>query len=76
MNGTQPRLADVKCVPMRFQPGDRLLVHTRGLLDPAARKSLQRTVEKWAGDHVEVLIIDQTRVRIEYEAASKRLIQG
>ena len=60
-----PRIADVHCVPMRFQPGDRILVKARGVLDSVAMNRLRKTVQKWAGDHVEVLVIDD-RVAIEH----------
>ena len=60
-----PRLADVKCFPIRFQPGDRVLVRVLQSMDQSSLQKLKRTVEKWAGDHVEVLVIDTTRLDLE-----------
>ena len=67
-----PRLADVQCTRMQFQPGDRILVKSRQRLDKEARKKLQRVVEKWAGDHVEVLVIDLTLLEIEVVRTEER----
>ena len=55
-----PKIADVSCVPLRFLPGDRILVRARGILSLAQKKSLHKTISKWAGDHVEVLVIDDS----------------
>jgi len=57
---------------MQFQPGDRILVKSRQRLDKEARKKLQRVVEKWAGDHVEVLVIDLTLLEIEVVRTEER----
>jgi hypothetical protein len=62
-----PRLADVQCTRMQFRPGDRLLVRSRRPLDKEGFKKLHRMVQRWAGDHVEVLVIDLTKVEIELE---------
>ena len=61
----KPRLADVQCTNMQFQPGDRLLVRCAFELDKETRIKIQRMVEKWAGSHVEVLVIDSTLLDIE-----------
>lgn len=52
----RPRLADVHCTPLRFQPGDRILVKVYHRLDPEQVKKLKHTVEKWAGVPVEILV--------------------
>lgn len=62
-----PRLADVQCSSMKFEPGARLLVRSRQPLDKEARKKLHRMVQKWAGDHVEVLVIDLTKMEISVD---------
>ena len=51
-----PRIADVKCSRLQFQPGDRILVRTHARLDPRQTKHLRASIEKWAGCAVEVLI--------------------
>lgn len=63
------RLADVQCSRMQFQPGDRILVRVFQQLDKEQLRRLQRSVERWAGNHVEVLIIDVTKMEISVERA-------
>jgi len=70
----KPRLADVHCTKIQFQPGDRLLVRVRQPLDRETYKRLRKSIQRWAGDHVEVLIIDSTRVELEVDK-SKRIIK-
>ena len=67
-----PRLADVQCTNMQFKSGDRILVKVRQRLDREAHRKIQKTVEKWAGDHVEVLVIDLTLMEIEVVRAEER----
>ena len=62
-----PRLADVQCTRMQFGPGDRLLVKSRRPINKEEKKKIHRMVQKWAGDHVEVLVIDLTQLEIEVE---------
>ncbi len=66
MTGAVPRLADVHCTRINFEPGSRLLVRSRQPLDSASRRRLHRTIQKWAGDHVNILIIDPN-LEIEIE---------
>lgn len=54
-----PRLADVQCCRLQFQPGDRVVVRIYQKLDQSQQRRLKKSVEKWAGD-VEVLIVDCT----------------
>jgi len=54
--GVVPRLADVNCHRLVFQPGDRLLVETTHRLNHEECNRLRRTIQKWAGCEVEVLI--------------------
>ncbi len=51
-----PRLADVRCSPIRFRPGDRVLVRSHHRLDRDSHNRLKRAIERWAGPDVEVLI--------------------
>lgn len=53
-----PRIAEVSCTPIRFRPGDRILVRLRQSVDKQQRQQIHKTVQKWAGDHVEVLVIE------------------
>lgn len=59
----QPTLAEVSCVPLRFQPGDKILVKVWMDLNPEQYRKLKNTVEKWSG--VEAIIIDGRVVDIE-----------
>ena len=62
-----PRLVDVQCSRMQFGPGDRLLVKSRQPISKEERKKIHRMAQRWAGDHVEVLVIDLTKLEIEIE---------
>ena len=66
-----PRLADVQCRRLKFEPGDKVLVRTYINLDPQQTKKLKRSVEKWAGDCVEVLIYNELEMSIDVERAVK-----
>jgi len=63
----QPRLADVRCSKIRFQPGDRLLVRTNYRLDVEAQNKLKKTITKWAGCDLEILIYSILDMEIEVE---------
>jgi len=67
-----PRLADVQCSKMQFSPGDRILVR---LQQPGStredRAAIKRMVEKWAGDIVEVLVVDPGLISIDILKATK-----
>ena len=51
-----PRLADVQCKRLRFQPGDRILVKTTHRLTSDEKRKLRKTILRFAGEPVEVLI--------------------
>ena len=51
-----PRIADVHCTKIVFQPGDRLMVRTRCRLEPEAKRRLEKMIRQWAGEDVNVLI--------------------
>ena len=51
-----PRIADVRCQRIVFQPGDRVIVRSYHRLDSPQRKQLERSIKRWAGTDVEVLV--------------------
>lgn len=61
-----PRIADVQCSRMKFEPGDRIVVKLYQRLSLSEQKKLKKTVEKWAGD-VEVLLVDLAVFNVEVE---------
>ena len=60
-----PRLADVQCSRLQFKPGDQLLVRTTHRLELDAVRKLRRTVQKWAGCEVRILIYCELDMDIE-----------
>lgn len=64
-----PRLADVQCSRLQFQPGDRVIVRVYRPIDSVQEKRLKRTVERWAGDQVEVLVINALEMSINVESS-------
>jgi predicted P-loop ATPase/GTPase len=62
-----PRLADISCQRMVFQPGDRVLVRTYHNLSAATIKNLRRSIIKWAGCEVEVLVYNGNDMEISIE---------
>ena len=65
--GQQPRLADVRCTRIDPNPGDRILVRSRVRLDQEAKVRLRRTIERWAGVGVEVLVYCPLDMEIDFE---------
>ena len=51
-----PKIAEVHCTPIQFQPGDRVLVRVPQQIDKDQRARIRKTVEQWAGGFVEVLV--------------------
>lgn len=62
-----PRLAEVSCKKHRFLPGDRVIVNVFERLSTSDTKRLRRTVQKWAGQDVEILIVDNTVAEVFVE---------
>ena len=62
-----PRLAEVHCTRIRFDPGDRIIVDVYHPLDKDERKKLIRTILKWAGVEIEVLIVNRMRMEVKIE---------
>jgi hypothetical protein len=62
-----PKIADVQCRRIQFQPGDRVLVRVYTRLDNDHKKRLRRSIQKWAGCEVEVLIYNGMEMEISVE---------
>ncbi|MCK5615524.1 hypothetical protein KAR91_77385 [Candidatus Pacearchaeota archaeon] len=69
-----PRLADVKLRAVKFQPGDRILVDVYQVLSINEINKLKKTVEKWAGGCVEVLIVNRNLFKIEVDHGDQTII--
>ena len=67
----KPKLADVQCSRLQFQPGDRVVVRVYRAISPEQSRRLKKTVEKWAGDCVEVLVINALEMNLHVEPAAK-----
>jgi hypothetical protein len=65
--GVAPRIADVQCSRLTFQPGDRILVRSHHRLDRDQERRLRSSIVKWAGCEVEVLIFCLLDMDIEVE---------
>lgn len=65
----KPRLADVRCTPVRFGPHDRVLVTTTHVLDSEASRRLRRSVARWAG-------VEEERVLVWWAGAGKIDVDG
>ncbi len=70
--GVRPRIADVQCSRLVFQPGDRILVRVYHKIDKDQMRKLRKSVTKWAGCDVEVLIINALDMDIEVETQDDR----
>ena len=63
----KPKIAEVQCQRLKFEPGDRIVVRVNGRLDPDQHKKLVKSIERWAGVSVEILVIDLTMMDIDIE---------
>lgn len=70
MMALRPRIADVHCSPLRFQPGDRLLVRTTHHLDEEQKRKLARSIRKWADCEIEIFIycIQDMEIKVDKKA--------
>lgn len=59
------KLAEVQCTPLRFEPGDRILVKVKQPLSRDQVINLRKSIEKWAGPDVEVYIVDVSLMELE-----------
>lgn len=64
---SMPRIADVQCSRMQFQPGDRIVVRSTSRMDADQQLKLRRSIIKWAGCEVEVLFVCVLDYDIEVE---------
>ncbi len=71
-----PTIADVKCSRIVFRPGDRVIVRVYRRLEAEQAKRLKRSIQRWAGADVEILIYDATLmdVRVEKADAEAKLV--
>lgn len=63
----RPQIADVRCSKIKFEPGDRILVRAHHRLTVDQVKRLRKSIQKWAGCEVEVLIYNGLDMEIEIE---------
>lgn len=63
------RLADVQCSRFEFKPGDRVVVRVFRPMSKEESVKLKRAVERWAGNCVEVLIVNALEMSIHVEPA-------
>ncbi len=63
----RPRIADVQCSRLQFQPGDRILVRSHHRLNADDERKLRRSIQKWAGEPVEIFIYCVLDHEIEVE---------
>lgn len=67
-----PRLADVQCSRLRFEPGDRVLVRVRTQITNEQERKLKRSVARWAGiDEDRVMVINTLEVSINVQPTPK-----
>lgn len=52
---------------VRFMPGDKLVARLKVLLTPRQEADLRRALEKWAGDGVPVLIVQQPLLGLDIQ---------
>ena len=67
LRNPKPKLSDVQCSRVVFQPGDRVLVRVYHNLDWEQERKLRRTIQKWAGVDVEILIINPLEMELKIE---------
>ncbi len=68
----RPRLANIQCTRLKFEPGDRIIVKSPHRLDPDQVKKLKRSIQKWAGVEVEVLVYCTLDLDITIDKATDR----
>jgi len=66
-----PKIADVQCSRYVPQPGDRILVRVFRKLSRDEGKKIRRSIEKWAGKDVEVLIYDATKLEVSVDKSGR-----
>ena len=73
-----PGIANVQCSRLRFEPGDRVIVRTISRLDNDQKKKLKKSITKWAGAEVEILIVCllDFDIEVEKKCQKKTLVLG
>jgi len=54
----RPRIADVQCSRLQFQPGDRVLVKSTHRLGVDVQKKLRRSIQRWAGCEIRIFFVN------------------
>lgn len=67
----RPRIADVQCSRLKFQPGDRILVKSFHRMDIDQQRHLIKSIKRWAGCDVEVFVICTQDFDISIEQAPR-----
>ena len=49
-----------------LKAGDRVIVRTLQPIDPEAATKLRKSIERWAGCELRILIVDSTKMEIDY----------
>ncbi len=59
-----PKLAEMHCSRIQFNSGDRILVKVFRDLSTDDVRKIRKSIEKWAGDGIPVLIVDARTTEI------------
>jgi hypothetical protein len=62
-----PRIADISCTRIKFEPGDRILVRTYHNLSAEQISKIRKSINKWAGCEVEVLFYNGNDMEISVD---------
>ena len=65
----RPRIAEISCSRLKFEPGDRILVRVYNKLDRDQERKLRRSIQRWAGTDVEVLIYNAMEMEVAIDKA-------
>jgi len=74
MGSVKPRIADVQCSRLVFQPGDRILVKVYTKIDKDQIRKLRKSITKWAGCEVEVLVYNALDMEITVDQEQGGLV--
>ena len=62
-----PNIAEVNCTKIQFRDGDRVLVRVYRPLDQAQVTALVKSIRRWAGALVEILVVNAAAYDIEIQ---------
>lgn len=66
-----PRLADVQCSRLRFEPGDRLIIRVYRQISLDQEKRLKQSASKWSGlDEDCILVVNALEMKLDVERGS------